>query len=130
MKTLILKSVYTFYALPEDQRIAMIGKWFKEEGGKSLHFPLGLTVDEFNYGIQQGLVFVSSVMDFGGKKWFRVGVISPDDLDMDLDFGEDHCKLHNKVVQYVKTMPKQCQNIMYLTEGFCNRFRIILKLAK
>jgi hypothetical protein len=76
-----------FYELPEAERIALIGERFEDHRGH-LFFIVGLNEDEYsNYGRKQGIIFVTQIYDTndGRKNWFRIGVQSPDDLDMDLD---------------------------------------------
>lgn len=118
----VFKSHFDFYKLPEKERQQLVGDFFIEEGREHykkgeedrLFFPLSLHEDEFNYGKQQGLIFVSEVRQVKGESWFRVGVSSPDDLDMDLDFqgiGFNFEKLRLDVVEYVKQMSKQ--NVKY-----------------
>jgi hypothetical protein len=93
-----MRSRYDFYELPESERKAMIGKPFQEEITRkghrkpqlssTLYFPVDLHPDEFNYQQPQGLIFVTEVCAHlpDHPNWFRVGVCSPDDLDIDLDF--------------------------------------------
>jgi hypothetical protein len=105
MKT--FKSIYEFYDLPDDERMTWIGTPFMEEPkihkgawGKKLYqkptiyFPIGLRDEWVNYGKTPGLIFVTEIMQAAGKptdkgyhpEWFRVGIATPDDGDMDLDF--------------------------------------------
>jgi hypothetical protein len=100
-------SVYDFYRLPEGERIALVGSHFVVRPGKTVYFPVRLAEGEFNYGVQQGLVFVTPVLtslDCG--KWFRVGVESPDDLDIDLDFGAADTWRRQEVIDFLKTTNK------------------------
>jgi len=124
MKT--LKSHFDFYRLPEQERVAMIGECFREEGppprkksrrerrrppqptpDSTLYFPVGLAEGEFNYGMPQGLVFVTPIHNFQGKKWFRVGAASPDDLDIDLDFGEGETSIRQDVIDFIRKACKR-----------------------
>lgn len=101
---------YKFYDLSEDERKELIGTYFKESryDNGTLYFPVQLHEDDFNYGIQQGLISVSPIWKLkDGTKWFRVAAFSPDDLDKDLDFKDDECKIHQEVIEYIKQMPKK-----------------------
>lgn len=121
---LVFNSSDDFYALPEEERKSLIGSVFKERMRKikyekvtylnktsgTLFFPVGLAEDEFNYGVKQGLIFVTAC-NKSNNKWFRAGVISPDDLDIDLDFGAEHIHLRQDVIDYIKKANKL--NIKY-----------------
>ncbi len=117
METVYLNRNYDFYNLSEPERIALIGKCFKtkEEAGKyeSTYFPIDLENEWINYGKKQGAIRVSAIMPFINKTkekdtWFRVGVFSPDDLDMDLDFmGAQYEPLREKILDFLHNMEKQ-----------------------
>ena len=109
-------NIYGFYELPEHERAALIGQIFKDKRGV-FYFPVGLLNPWENYNSPQGLVFVSPIWP-GGKNnyypfdtyeaWFRVGVTSPDDLDMDLDFiGQHEIKYRKKVIKFIKNFNKE-----------------------
>lgn len=123
MAHLIFNSAYDFYKLEETERIALIGRTIKErmwrlKHGKvvytdairpGLYFPIGLHPSEFNYGIQQGLLYVTDVLkmpavqgDTQRKKWFRVAAFSPDDLDIDLDFDDTETHLRQEIIQFIR----------------------------
>lgn len=101
--------VYKFYDLGENERKELIGTYFKESryDNGTLFFPVGLHEDDFNYGIQQGLILVSPIWKFNGKKWFRVAAFSPDDLDKALDFESEECSIRQDVIDYIIKMPKK-----------------------
>lgn len=109
----ILDSHWDFYnKLSEDERKALIGKCFREKDREAFYFPVGLADGEFNYGVQQGLIFVTPIMNRQKKeKWFRVGASSPDDLDIDLDFFAPFMSLHQDVIEFVRTAKKK--NVTY-----------------
>lgn len=108
---------YTFYRLTETRRKAMIGTWFRcRERGNTVYFPVGLS-NCFNYGVDQGLIFVTAIQPQIGVKaadgtwaknrnWFRVGVCSPDDLDLDLDFEHHECHLRQDVISFLEKTKK------------------------
>lgn len=127
----MIKDVYSgFYGLTETQRIEMVmnedvlliqprlpnrkpRKHEKERFKKEIAFPEQYLAHYFpvwldnasaslNYGRAQGLIFITAIMQFRGKDWWRVGVSSPDDLDMDLDF--EDVGVRDKVLAYMKTM--------------------------
>ena len=107
-----------FYALPETRRIEWVGKMFgsrQPSHRKALFFPVTLAPGEFNYGYQQGLIFISPIhVTLTGKKrhkWFRVGVISPDDLDIDLDFRGNEVQHRQAVIDFVIAANKH--NVRY-----------------
>jgi hypothetical protein len=102
------KSEYDFYDLSEDARKALIGKSYKCTGRNDFYFPIELIDEGENYGIKQGVIFVTPIMKFGKerKKWFRVGAFSPDDLDMDLDFGAEDTHKRQEIITYLKKMNK------------------------
>jgi hypothetical protein len=62
------------------------------------------------YGIQQGLIFMfpptASIIKGKPEKWFRVGVMSPDDLDKDLDFIGGEVIHYHEVYDFIKRMNK------------------------
>lgn len=107
---LILKSEYDFYRMTEPERIELTKSCFRLEGRRSgsIYFPLVLSVNQFNYGIQQGLILVSQIHPARNdyKKWFRVCAISPDDMDLDLDFNETETHLHQEVIAFVKAQDR------------------------
>lgn len=102
----ILNHVDKFYDLTEEERIELVGTVFKAEGKDTLYFPLQLAEGEFNYGIRQGIIFLTSVSKY--KTW-GIGVYSPDDLDMDLCF--DDVSIRQDVIEYVKSINKN--NVTY-----------------
>ncbi len=107
MAHLIFDNVYDFYKMPEDERKALIGRVFKEHN--TLYFPVQLAEGEFNYGIQQGLIHVSPIWKHykTHEKHFKIGVTSPDDLDIDLNFGPEHVHLRQEIILFLKGMAKK-----------------------
>jgi hypothetical protein len=108
MKT--FKNQYDFYRLPEDQRAALLGSFFKVEGKEDFYFVFDLEDENTNYGVKQGVVRVSAIMSYDHKKnWFRVNVFSPDDLDMDFDFVglQDLRHLRRRVLGFMLGVKKQ-----------------------
>lgn len=101
----MFKRDYDFYQLPEDERKALIGSCFKVEGFEHLYYPIGL-FEDFNYGIDQGVIFVSPIMKYNSEKWFRVGVFSPDDLDMDLDFNASETHKRQEIISHLNKIKK------------------------
>ena len=130
-----LRNCYTFYDLAEEERKAMVGKPFVElcqplrkngcpfgQNGM-IYFPVDLEGDEKyrNYNMPQGLIFVTYLWGpMGGKNqnpnWFRVGVTSPDDLDIDLDFNpstmEEAQRLRQIAIDFLSD-PDNCRNVTY-----------------
>lgn len=100
-----LDNPYDFYKMDEEERKSLVGKCFKvRDKQSSYYYPLQLKEGQFNYGVQQGVIFVSPVNYYLGQKWFRVGVFSPDDLDFDLDIKD--CTLRQEVISFIEKMPK------------------------
>jgi len=127
---LIFNSPYEFYELPEEERIKLIGRiykarnWRVKKGKKELtytdvqptiYIPIGLHPEEFNYGIQQGVLCIPEVREIPGNeshdKWFKVGAFSPDDLDRDLEFTLEDIKntdslginhLRQEIIEFIK----------------------------
>jgi hypothetical protein len=103
--------------MTEDGRKKLVGSSFRCPPRTGVYFPLQLS-GCFNYGVDQGLLLVLPVtqvryppqFDSHGnpttRYWFKVGAFSPDDLDLDLEFDHDECRLHADVVRYVETMRK------------------------
>lgn len=123
MNTVIMNSIYEFYKLSDLERVKLIGSVLLErrlarhqKKGKPLkyldettgvmYFPVALTKSCFNYMKRQGLIAVSPIWDFGKGKWFSVYAKSPDDLDIILEFNEDHICIRDSVLDYVKSMKK------------------------
>jgi hypothetical protein len=87
-------SPYDFYNLPEVKRIDLIGDIFRLAKRSGVYIPIHLVDADSNYGIAQGVLYVSEIYKIPlkhqapneGKMWFKVGAFSPDDLDMDLEF--------------------------------------------
>ncbi len=118
MAHLIFDSPYEFYKLPEEERVKLIGRIYKErqwvlKGKKkqvtytdkvrdNLYIPIGLHPDEFNYGIQQGVLRVSPILKDNNGKWWRISAFSPDDLDCDLDFSQEYTGLRQDVIDFVR----------------------------
>ncbi len=102
-------SCYDFYKLPEEERLLLVGSVFKQINRKNLFFPVQLAECEFNYGVQQGLIFITEIHSLQSGKWWRIGAMSPDDLDMNLDFKET--SIRQDVIEYVKSMRKH--NVTY-----------------
>lgn len=104
----MLSNKYDFYDLPEKSRIEMVGTCFRVEGRASgdLFFAVGLNDKQFNYGVKQGLILVSAVRktNVDHKKWFRICAISPDDLDLDLDFNEAEIHHRQNIISYMQLM--------------------------
>lgn len=141
MAHLVFNSPYEFYALPEPERIKLIGRVFKErvfvvkgKGKKlvytdqvrdTLYFPIGLAPDAFNYGIQQGVIFVNPVQNHReAGKWFRVGAFSPDDLDVDLNFGAEHIHLRQDIIAFIRgPMHKQNRHYKEVMEQIRDHFK-------
>lgn len=93
-------SPYAFYELPQRERRKLVGKRFRENGG--IYFPLDLAYGEFNYGIRQGLIIVTEVRE----NRFKVGVVSPDDLDLDLEFEHPYTNIRWDVITFIEKMNK------------------------
>jgi hypothetical protein len=123
MKTFTNK--YDFYRLSEDQREALIGSFFKEEGKEDVYFVFQLENEDTNYGVKQGVVRVSGIMYYDEKRnWFRVGVFSPDDLDMDFDFVglQDLRYLRRKVLGFMLGAKKQDTSYKKVFQDLQERF--------
>lgn len=110
---------YKFYEQSYKQCEALIGQWWTEErrDGTSYYFPIRLTVEEGrkNYGHRYGLLTVIPILKERTppySKWWRVAVFSPDDWDLDLNFGAEHTKIRWDVIDFIKKMPKR--NVTYL----------------
>lgn len=104
-----LDSQYKFYDMNESDRKNLIGTCFQtvRKHNNGLFFPIQLANGEFNYGIRQGLIYVSPILKTTkGSKWFRVAASSPDDLDIDLDFGPEYTSLRQEIIQYLFRMNK------------------------
>jgi hypothetical protein len=102
-----LHTHYAFYDMAEKKRISLIGDVIKEKNRDVLYFPVGLTHGNDNYGVKQGLIFLSPIWEHGSNgKWFRVGVSSPDDLDYDLDFYAEHIHMRPRVLKFLMKMDK------------------------
>jgi hypothetical protein len=104
---------HDFYNLTESKRLALVGSYFYEDGKKAIFFPLQLTLEEKNrnYGVRQGLIIVTQIRKIDGDNWFKIGVCSPDDLDMDLYFKNPQCNLRGEIIQYLKRINKT--NVTY-----------------
>lgn len=106
-----LQSAFDFYDLPEEDRIKMIGSYFGVSSGKRgrvgtndwVYFPIGLSKEQFNYGVKQGLIGVSP------KKNFKIFAESPDDLDLSLEF--DNAIMRQEIIGYIKKIKKH--NVTY-----------------
>jgi hypothetical protein len=112
----LLRTSYQFYDLPEDERKAMTGKPFQElTPGDSLYFPVDLKEGTFNYGETQGLLFVTQLHPTHptSPNWFRLGVSSPDDLDMDLDFNSPDSPKHREQVIKLLSDPALLTDVSY-----------------
>jgi hypothetical protein len=112
MKT--FKNIYDFYKLPKRDRMHLIDQCVRSRHD-SLYFPILLTKDEFNYGIQQGLICITNLVIFNKKIHFNVCAVSPDDLDKqitfnvsDIDAGE---KLRKSIFKFIKNQNKR--NVTY-----------------
>ena len=114
-----------FYDLPEEDRIAMIGQMFTD----SLHgsyFVIGLHNKEFNYGIQQGLIYISPILKYNGKKWWRLAAHSPDDMDISLDFNESEIHLRQEIIAYLKTIKPKKQGLKWILRLLLNGMVLFL----
>jgi hypothetical protein len=109
MRTIV--SPYEFYEMPETERISLVGDCLKEERFDTLYFPVCLSSEQFNYGISQGLLFVTPIRKVNDKKYFKVGVFSPDDLDLDLCFKHPLTEIRQDVLEYIRKMNKK--NVTY-----------------
>lgn len=122
-------SPYDFYNLPESEKKYLFGKPFKVKDSDQIYFPVDLHPDEFNYGEQQGLIFVTQVFAKNDlyTNWFRIAAFSPDDLDIDLDFSSDNKSLselwRQQAIEFLSN-PVNLQNIFYT-----NVLRSIQKLT-
>jgi hypothetical protein len=98
-----IQSAYDFYRMNENDRIKAIDKVFVEDKNKDcFFFPILLDKEAFNYGYQQGLLYLSPMLkNKQGKQWFRVAAFSPDDLDLDLDFENSKPNLRKKVFDFL-----------------------------
>ena len=109
-----LKNRWDFYKLAENERLAMIGVPFMEEGRQALYFPVDLHPDEFNYEAPQGLIFVTEIFpNDGAQNWFRVGVCSPDDIDKDLDFDSPESPQHRAQAIEFLSDPTNLRGVFY-----------------
>jgi len=123
MKT--FKNQFEFYRLPEDQRVALIGSFFKVEGKEDIYFVFQLENENTNYGVKQGAVCVSGIMYYDEKRnWFRVNAFSPDDLDMDFDFVglQDLRYLRRKVLGFMLGAKKQDTSYKKILQDLQERF--------
>lgn len=127
---------YQFYDLPDEEQAKLVG-WMIPVTERPPEFPqhmfiLRLSDDCFNYGRRHGIVFVAFnpklTVDPRAKikSWVRVGVISPDDLDMDLDFDPADQAKYLEVLEVVKQAPKD--NVDYaefldFVRSFCGGVR-------
>jgi hypothetical protein len=115
---LILASHYDFYKMPEDERKKLIGRVFKERDWKKpklirdgFYFVVDLASDQFNYGMPQGLICLTGIVELRTGKHFNVVACSPDDLDEQVTFSDGDIKYHDRVFRYLKGMPKK--NVRY-----------------
>ena len=94
--------------MSEELRESLVGKILTEEKSNgTIFFPIQLLDGTLNYNKQQGLIFVTPIaIAYNKRQSFRVGVKSPDDLDMDLDFHNDEIELREPLIEYVKSMDK------------------------
>ena len=95
--------------MDESERIGLIGRIIKHRD--HLYFPVQLKSGEFNYGIQQGLIHISPIRKCDGEKTFVMGVVSPDDLDIDLHFSKEHTHLRQEIIAYMTKCNKH--NVTY-----------------
>lgn len=117
----ILKSAYSFYNLPETERVKMVGTVFTTECNKNvLYFPIQLEVGEFNYGVQQGLIIITPILKSNTGKWWRVAAKSPDDLDRDLDFSDT--SIRQDVIEYLRKMNKINRTYLGILKDIQNYF--------
>lgn len=75
-----------FYDLNDTEASQYIGKHFRETGRTGIYFPIQLSSKQFNYGRNPGLIFISEIRKINSVKVFKLGAVSPDDLDCDLDY--------------------------------------------
>lgn len=145
MASLVFDSPFDFYDLSEDERVRLIGSVFRVREfifkGKNndkivytdnicgdLFIPVGLASDEFNYGVEQGVLVVTTIrrkLMSGVKcnKWFKVGVFSPDDLDMDLEFTGDDTSIRQDVVEFIRwSMCKRGRRYREMLEQIVDEF--------
>jgi len=122
MKT--FKTIYEFYDLPDDERMALIGTHFQEAPfarpqydkkklyqPPTIYFPIGLSDPWENYGVSPGLISVGEVNPIFQKEQFHhflVQVASPDDLDMGLLFEEpkyNPVEIRKKTLEFLISEP-------------------------
>lgn len=106
MKT--LRSEYDFYDMSEDDRLAMVGTCFAVDNIPRIFFPIWLSEQgsSINYGVSQGLIFVSGIHKGKNGLWFRVGICTPDDGDLDLDFQDEDLHKREDVLRFMEQVNK------------------------
>lgn len=111
---MIIDNIYDFYGFEESKRKSLIGitikeiTKFKNREIVRLYFPIQLTQECFNYGIQEGLIYLSetSKSKTDNSKWFGVSAFSPDDLDLSLIFQNKECQIRQEVIDFIKKIQK------------------------
>lgn len=94
-----------FYDLSKPERIEMIGSFFSYNNPiykNKILFVLGLHENQFNYGIQQGLICISPIRKSNYKKQFYMSAESPDDLDITLIFNEKETYLRQEIIAFLR----------------------------
>lgn len=129
MSHLIYDSPYDFYDLPDEEAGKLVGRVYKSRKWKTNkkkdgvvytkdiapgeYYVVSLKDGEFNYGKKNGVLYLSPVWSHGDRgDWFKVGVFSPDDLDLDLEFYKDDTCLRSDVIRFMRGMQKR--NVTYI----------------
>ena len=109
LRTVGLKSPDDFYLMPAEERLRLVGSVLTAvDHDGAAYVPLNLDPSEFNYGCPQGMLHVTAIRKLGGHsqapgaKWFKVGVTSPDDLDIDLEFFGKDCQWRQEVIEFLR----------------------------
>ncbi len=108
---------YDYYKLTDQERANLVGYTFQVKGEQeqSLYFPVKLTEEEgfVNYNHRYGALVLTPVLKSKQGNWFRLGVFSPDDMDLDLDFNQDELNLRNNVINILKQLIDKDQEYTY-----------------
>ncbi len=132
----VFDSPYNFYDLPQRDRKHMIDQCFTVKPHPidvargtvpepDLYFPIGLTKEGsyYNYCRRQGVILVTRIISRKTEgQWMRVCAFSPDDLDMDLDFQNATPDLRERIINFIKRMPKREVTYAEVLETIRQRF--------
>lgn len=93
---------YEFYKYPESKREEMVGQEFSDD--RNYYFILKLKDSCFNYNSKQGIIFVPKerMKTLDKTYWTCARVISPDDLDIDLDINPATVEEHKIILNAVR----------------------------